>query len=200
MKPGSANAIKWRVNIRILHWIIASTVTFQLFSSLFMADQGTQFLFPVHEIIGLIAAGCIAGFWWFSINNHDLPILFPWNRAGIVAALRDIGGLFKGRLPPAGRRVGLSGLVHGLGILALTGSAITGFIIYFYAPMGQRINPADSTAFTHLSLEHKWFGELLWIYWIGHVVFALLHQLTGANIFKDIFGFSKASGHSGKST
>ena len=90
--------------------------------------------------------------------------------------------------------MGLSGLVHGLGLLALTGSTITGFILYFYAPMGTRINPANSTAFTRLSLDHKWFGELLWIYWIGHVVFALLHQLTRADIFREIFGFSTDSG------
>ncbi len=193
MKPVAANIPGWGVNIRILHWIIVCTVTFQLFSSLLMADTDTQFLFPIHEIVGLVTAGGIAGLWWLSIANHDLHVLFPWNQTGIRAALQDIGGLFRGRLPAAGRRVGLSGLVHGLGLLALTGSGITGFIIYFYTPMGSRINPADSVAFTRLSLEHKWFGEMLWFYWFGHVLFAILHQLVDGNIFKDMFGFGDRS-------
>ena len=183
----------WGINVRILHWMLTCTVTFQLFSSLFMADPGTQFLFPIHEFLGLITAACLAAFWWLSIRNRDLRILLPWNRAGVIACLRDIGELCRGHLPAGGRRVGLSGFVHGLGLLALTGSSITGFIIYFYAPMGVHVNPADSASFTRWSLDHKFFGELVWIYWFGHVGFAVLHQIFGKHIFKDMFGFAGTS-------
>ena len=91
MHPVTSSSPKWGLNIRILHWIIACTVSFHLFSSLFMADRGTQFLFPVHEFVGLIAAGCIAGFWWLSFTNHDMHILLPWIRSGLRTVLQDIG-------------------------------------------------------------------------------------------------------------
>ncbi len=36
----------WDTNTRILHRLLVLTVTFQLLSSLYMADTPTQFLFP----------------------------------------------------------------------------------------------------------------------------------------------------------
>ncbi|MGA9854724.1 MAG: cytochrome b/b6 domain-containing protein [Gammaproteobacteria bacterium] len=190
MNSSTADTQQWGINVRIVHLILACTVTFQLFSSLCMADPGIQFLFPIHEFIGLVTAGCVLAFWWLSIANHDLRILLPWNRAGVSAILHDIGGLLHGRLPVTGKQLGLSGFVHGLGLLALTGSSITGFIIYFYVPMAGHVNPADSASFTRWSLDHKFFGELLWIYWFGHVGFAILHQILGKNIIQGIFNLN----------
>ena len=182
----------WNRNTRLLHWGMAITVTFQLFSSLFMADQGTQYLFNYHEIIGVLAAFVVVLFWIYAFAFYELPILFPWNKEGMTAAWSELKGLFRGKLPPAGRRVGLSSLVHGLGLLALSGNVYTGLFIFYLVPPGHHAAGSDAMAFTHYSLEHKFFGELLWVYWIGHVAFALLHQFAGDRVLGGIFGFSRS--------
>ncbi|HQU16716.1 MAG: cytochrome b/b6 domain-containing protein [Gammaproteobacteria bacterium] len=179
----------WDTNTRILHWLLVGTVTFQLLSSLFMADVPTQFLFPIHELIGLATGACVVVFWIHVSRNGDLRILLPWNQAGAAAIGRDLFGLLRGRLPPAGRRVGLSSFVHGLGLLALTGSGFTGLILFFLAPLGSHAGPSDAVDFTNMSLDHKFFGELIWAYLIGHVLFALLHQFRSGHVLGGIFRF-----------
>lgn len=179
----------WDTNTRILHWLLVVTVTFQLASSLFMADSPTQFLFPVHELVGLVGGVSVVLFWLYAYAHGDMGILLPWNRSGAAAIARDLIGMLRGRLPPAGRRVGLSSFVHGLGLLALTGSGFTGVLLFFLAPMGAHVNPANAVDFTKLSLDHKFFGELVWAYFIGHLTFALLHQLRGGRILGGIFRF-----------
>lgn len=185
---------EWDTNTRILHWLLVITVLFQLGSSLFMADTPTQFLFPVHELMGLISAATIVLFWLYAYANGDLRILLPWNAAGAGAIARDLLGMLRGRLPPAGRRIGLSSFVHGLGLLALTGSGFTGVILFFLAPMGSHASPANALEFTHMSLDHKFFGELVWAYLIGHVFFALLHEVRGGRILRGIFGIPPQGG------
>ncbi len=185
----------WDTNTRILHWLLVITVTFQLLSSLYMADTPTQFLFPIHELVGLGAGVIVIIFWLYVYANGDLGILLPWNHAGAAVIGRDLLGLLRGRLPPAGRRVGLSSFVHGLGLLALTGSGFTGLFLFFLAPMGAHASPADAIDFTNLSLDHKFFGKLVWAYFVGHIVFALLHQLRSGHIFGDIFRFPHADSH-----
>lgn len=177
----------WRLNTRILHWLLAITVTFQLASSLFMADTPTQFLFPIHELIGLISFASVVAFWFFAHLYGELRFLLPWNAAGGAAVVRDLRGLLHGRLPPAGRRVGLSGFVHGLGLLALTGSALTGLDLFFLVPLGAHAGPAEASAFTSMSLHHAFFGKLVWVYFVGHVLFALLHQARGGRVLGGIF-------------
>jgi cytochrome b561 len=177
----------WDNKVRLLHWTIVVSVTFQLFTSLFMADQGTQFLFPLHEIIGVIAALAILVFWLYSYAFYDLPILFPWNKAGMRVVWAELRDLLKGHLPAPGRRVGLSSFVHGLGLLAITGSAISGTVLFFMVPPGHVGPPSDPLGFTHYSLQHKFFGNLLWVYWLGHVGIALVHQLAGHRVLGGIF-------------
>jgi len=181
----------WSLNTRLLHWGIAVTVTFQLFSSLFMADTATQYLFPIHEIVGMVASLILLVFWLYAFAVYELPILFPWNGKGFRAAGSEIAGLFRGRLPEEGRRVGLSSMVHGLGLLALTGNAITGVVLFTMVPPGHHAAPSDTFAFTRYSIDHKFFGDLLWIYWFGHIAFALLHQFAGDNVLGKMFGLSR---------
>lgn len=183
----------WDAITRLLHWIIMLTVTFQLFSSIYMSNPGTQYLFPIHEYVGLVSAAAILFFWMYSFSVHDWSVLFPWNSEGLATVWDELIGILRLRLPKAGRRVGLSGFVHGLGLLALTGGAVTGVFIYLIVPGGQHANPSDGAIFTHLSLLHAFFGELVWAYWIGHAAFAVLHQLAGTRVFRDIFGFSSTS-------
>lgn len=183
----------WDRPTKMLHWLLVVTVTFQLASSLFMADTATQFLYPAHEITGLIAGIGIVLFWIYAFANSDLGILLPWNRAGGIAIVHDLRGLLHGRLPRAGNQVGLSSFVHGLGLLVLSASAITGLILFTLTPLGAHAVPENALEFTRLSLYHKFLGELFWAYFIGHVAFALLHQLSGTPILGGIFNLADTS-------
>jgi len=191
-------ADEWNIKIRLLHWAIALTATFQQFSSLWMSDPGTQFLFDYHRIAGVLAAAVLLLFWLYSYAIYDFKILFPWGKASREKVKRELIGLFQRRLPETGHRVGLSSFVHGLGVLALTGCAVTGMVMFSMIPPGHSGPPDDPIAFTRYTMQHKFFGEALWVYWVGHVIFAIVHQLRGDNVFGAIFamgsGRSKRSG------
>ncbi|MEJ2345614.1 MAG: cytochrome b/b6 domain-containing protein [Gammaproteobacteria bacterium] len=178
----------WSAASRLLHWAIVLTITFQQATGLFMSDPGTQFLFPPHRYIGLVTGLVLLLFWLYSYAAYDLALLFPWNRAAFRAIASEVLGLWRRRLPPPGRRAGLSSFVHGLGILAVSGCAVTGVVIHAMIPSGPPAPPQDPAAFTRYVLAHKFFADALWVYWAGHVGFALLHQLTGSNVFGSIFG------------
>ena len=177
----------WDMNVCKLHWAIATVVTFQQFSSLWMSDPGTQYLFPFHRIIGAMAVVVLVVFWIYSHVYGEFAILFPWGRTARREVMQDGLRIIHGRLPVSGRRVGLSGFVHGLGLLALTGCGLTGIVMFTMIPPGHIGPPDDPIAFTRYTLQHKFFGELLWWYWWGHVAFALAHQMRGDNVFGAIF-------------
>ena len=178
----------WSLAVRLLHWGIALTASFQQLSSLFMSDPGSQFLFPWHRIVGALAALVLLLFWLYSYAVYDLKLLFPWGRDGRRAIFAEGRALLHGRLPDSGRGRGLSSFVHGLGLLAMSGCAATGLVMFAMIPPGHVGPPADGIAFTRYTLQHKFFGELLWYYWCGHVAFAVLHQLRGDRVFAAIFG------------
>ncbi len=178
---------EWNIKVRLLHWALALTVTFQQLTSLAMSDPGTQYLFPPHEYVGVAAALVLLLFWLYSYAVYDLALLFPWGRAGRRAVLAEVRGLVRGRLPAAGHRTGLSSFIHGVGILAATGCAATGLVMYAMISPGHVGPPDDAIAFTRYTLTHKFFGQLLWIYWIGHVVMSVVHEMAGHRVLRDIF-------------
>lgn len=178
----------WDIKTRFLHWAIALTVTFQQFSSIWMSDQGSQYLFDYHRILGALVAAVLLVFWLYSYAIYDFRILFPWGKESRQLVKRELIALFHRRLPEAGHRIGLSSFIHGLGVLALTGCAVTGMIMFSMIPPGHSGPPDDPIAFTRYTMQHKFFGEALWVYWFGHVAFAILHQLRGDNVFGAIFG------------
>jgi cytochrome b561 len=181
----------WDKNTRLLHWAMMVTVLFQQLSSIWMSDPGTQYLFPYHRIIGAIAAAVVLLFWLYSYAIYDFKILFPWGKESRREVWQELLGLFRRKLPQSGHRLGLSSFVHGLGILALTGCAITGVIMFAMIPPGHSGPPDDPIAFTSYTMKHKFFGEMLWLYLYGHVTFAVIHQLAGDNVFGAIFSLRR---------
>ncbi len=181
----------WDNNTRLIHWALSITVVFQQVSSIWMSDPGTQYLFPYHRIIGAIAVVVVLLFWLYSYAIYDFKIHFPWGKASRREIWQELKGLLHRKLPASGRRIGLSSFVHGLGILALTGCAITGIIMFAMIPPGHVGPPEDPIAFTRYTLQHKFFGEMLWLYLCGHVIFAVIHQLSGDNVFGAIFALRK---------
>ncbi len=177
----------WDINTRLIHWALLISVLFQQFSSIWMSDQGTQFLFPYHRMIGALAAAVVLVFWLNSYALYHFRELFPWGKQARAQVLRELSGLLQRQLPASGNRIGLSSFIHGLGILALSGCAVTGMIMFSMIPPGHSGPPDDPMAFTRYTLQHKFFGELLWVYVSGHVAFALIHQLKGDKVFRAIF-------------
>lgn len=184
----------WSGSTRALHWGLVATITFQLFTGLYISTPGTLTYFYFHEWGGIVSSGVILLVWLWSYANYDLPLLFPWNRAGMADIVTDLRGLFRGKLPRAGRVRGLSSFIHGLGLLAVTGMAVTGILIFLVIPGGHGARPAstDYGSFTALSLLHKDIAVLVWLYWFGHVGFAFAHQFRGGHVFGGIFRFGRS--------
>lgn len=184
--------VAWDRNTRLFHWGLAVAIGIELVSGLYVSDPRTRLYFHLHEAGGLLAAAVILLHWMWSFANRDLGILFPWNGVGLGRARAELIAMFQGRLPGRGRQVGLSGLVHGLGLLAATGMAVTGVFIFMIIPGGPGASAASTgyAAFTSLSLLHKSLSHLVWVYMGGHVVIAVVHQLRGHQVFGAIFAGS----------
>ena len=94
---------------------------------------------------------------------------------------------------PLPARRGLPGFWHGIGILSMTGLAITGVLIFLVIPGGRGASSssAGAAAFTTLSGVHREISYVAWVYWIGHVSAAILHQVRGDPVFRAIFWLRK---------
>ncbi|WP_298135201.1 cytochrome b/b6 domain-containing protein, partial [Acidiferrobacter sp.] len=97
--------------------------------------------------------------------------------------------VFQGKLPGSGDTLGLSSFAHGVGLLAVSGMAITGLLMYMEIPGGYGLS-LHSTAyalFTTLATTHLWLSYLVWAYLIGHVFFAALQQVLGHNVLRHFY-------------
>jgi hypothetical protein len=69
----------------------------------------------------------------------------------------------------------LAGTVHGLGLLAVSGSVAGGVINYCGYFAGA---PIPRSVLHGVALSHVAFGYLLWIFLSGHVLMALRHWIA----------------------
>ncbi|MEJ1958344.1 MAG: cytochrome b/b6 domain-containing protein [Nitrosomonadales bacterium] len=133
---------------RITRWLhagIALSVSAQLGLSLFMdAPDDTDEvlasglplrLFEIHEKIGMTLLALIILHWLWSLSGHvqnGLGHLFPWFSKGrLDKVIDEAQATLKLKLPDPEISNALAGAVHGLGLLAATGMAITGAVIFF---------------------------------------------------------------------
>ena len=97
----------------------------------------------------------------------------------------DLAGLVRFRIPDRGRHQGLAGLVQALGLLLFAWMATTGTLIYF-------LGGGEETAFFEAVEEAHEIGEaLIPVYLILHVGAVILHSLTGAPVWQQMFKFTK---------
>lgn len=179
----------WDLATRLLHWLLAITITLELATSFFIDDSATRLYFYIHEYIGLAAAAAVLLHWMWSFANFDVQLLFPWSGQNWRRVKTEFRDFLHGRLPMGGRRAGLSSFVHGFGMLAVLGMGLTGFFIYLVVP-GGRGAMAHSThfeAFTNLSAIHVFFAWFVWAYWLGHVASTLAHMFRRDRILAPIF-------------
>lgn len=132
--------------------------------------------FEIHARTGLFVAMVCALHWlWLCLPyaRPGIAQLFPWlkrdKRIKIVREFRDLTGL---RTSSSLFLSPLAGTVHGLGLLAVSGSATGGIINYLGYFIGV---PIPRIVLHWVSLSHILFGYAIWIFVVGHVTMALQH-------------------------
>ncbi len=192
------SASTWNRGTRWLHGGLAVTVTLQLLLSLVMQAPGDgpppaglpALLFEAHEFVGLTALAIVLLHWGWSLFAADgaaLRHLFPLSRDARAEVVAELRALLRGRLPEGGPRGGLPGLVHGLGLLAVTGAAVSGAVIFALLP-----EAAPPPAPAHTVMEaHSFIAFFVWSYWAGHVALAVIHQFAGHGTLRDMFDLSR---------
>lgn len=187
---------------RFLHLGLAFTVTLQLAISLVMqarvhsgvpADGFGHVAFEAHRFVGLAALAVVLLHWSWSLRPHidgGIGHLFPWFGGERARLITDLRALLRGRMPTSGPRGGLAGAIHGLGLLAATGMAISGIVLFVTFRASGPIPPLG-----HAAAEfHGALANLVWVYWFGHVGMAVLHHLGGHDTLRRMFGFGRDAG------
>ena len=184
----------WSLQTRFLHIGLVLTVTAQLFISLVMTapdHKGSAFsklAFEAHEFIGLSALTIVLLHWAWSVYSQadgGLRRLFPVSAQDRGQLIQEMNALKAGKLPSVESKGGLIGLVHGLGLLAVTGMAVTGgFLFVLFPEVGEP--GAVAEAFAEV---HEGIATLVWTYWVGHGGMALIHHAKGQDVLRKMFDF-----------
>jgi hypothetical protein len=170
-----------------LHLSLAVGVVFQLILALAMRVPAGVGLgvrdwhrqaFEIHARSGLaIAALCALHWLWFLVpaSRPGIAPLFPWiqpkNRNTLRQELHDLKSL---RAPKADGASPLAGTVHGLGLLAVTGSSVGGILNY----LGYFVGLPIPTAVLHwVARGHIALGYIIGLFLIGHGSMAVSHWL-----------------------
>ncbi|MBN2702178.1 MAG: cytochrome b/b6 domain-containing protein [Methylohalobius sp. ZOD2] len=184
--------IRWTSTTRWLHLGLAFSVTIQLLLSLVLEEPGEaeglgRWALIGHELFGLLVLSLALLHWGWILAGHDggWRRLLPWDGEGRRAVWTDLKGLLGMRLPEGGPRAGLPSLVEGLGLLVVTAQGSVGLAIFVVLP------PAGSIPerFEFLYQIHGIIGNLVWLYWFGHVGMALVHRLAGDETLRMISPF-----------
>jgi len=184
-------ARRWSRPLRLLHLLLAIAVTAQLFIGSFMRSPHTgrpdTFGFEAHEVLGFTILALIVLHWLWSFTHpiEGLGHLFPWTRKGIRRVLAQFWQAVRyQQLPSSGPDVdsGLAGFTHGLGLLAVTGMAITGCIFYL-----SRMAGAGHSTLEIIEDVHDTLAVITWIYWGGHLAITVIHSLLRHPTFKAMF-------------
>ena len=188
---------RWSLPTRFLHLGLVATVTFQLLISFVMAEPDhkggpmARLAFEAHEVIGLSALLIVFLHWvWTFTNQTDggLRNLFPWFGQERQKLFEEVRAMLRGHFPEGESRGGLVGLIHGLGLLAVTAIAVTGGILFLLFPeTGEPGVVAE--AFAEL---HEGLASLVWVYWLGHGGIAIVHHAMGHDTVKNMFNFKVA--------
>jgi cytochrome b561 len=190
---------RWPLPTRFLHLGLAAAVTAQLFVSLVMEPPADQkageamaaFAYEIHETVGLFALAVVLLHWLWSLaqtGEGNWRHLLPWGAQGRREVMADLRGLAQQRLPEGGPRGGLPGLVHGLGLLAVTAMALSGGLLFLYLP-----EHGEPHGWVEIVEEfHETIAALVWTYWGAHIAMGVLHQLTSPDYnVRDMFKLTR---------
>jgi cytochrome b561 len=191
--------VKYDRVTRWLHAGIALGVSAQLCTSLFMkvpaegqalTEPGNHF-FLVHRWSGICVVTLVILHWLWGLGGHVMGgwgHLFPWfSRSRFSALISDVKNMpkwFRGNLPAQEEEtIPLAGAIHGLGLLTVSAMAISGTTIFF----GMGPHGSMSTLVAGLREGHMIMGNILWVYFFGHVGISALHQMRGDRLITNMF-------------
>ena len=170
----------WTRGTWILHSLLALLVVGQLLSMLLHQNlaNGSAFAYGAmvyHKYAGMLAFLVCLSFLLYRALSRTQRLLdwFPWlTRKGWQAIVADLCFLLRAKLVERREGGGLAGTVHGLGMLLVLGLSASGTAFFVCQALGY-----GSLAHRLIAL-HTSYAFLVWWYLGGHVLMALLHQLT----------------------
>ena len=173
---------------RVLHLLLLVAVLTQLITSQFierpLPGEAPSVIYSLHEYVGLGTFVIVFAFWcWTLIRQGETKFgrLFPWLsprrvRDVLADTLGQLHRLSRGDFSDQSSGA-MASSIHGLGLLVMTGMAVTGSAYFFLS---------GTLAHTALSL-HSLMANLVWAYLIGHSTLAALHHLLGSDILARMF-------------
>jgi len=182
---------------------LALTVIVQLTCSLFMevtrvgrilADPGYT-LFEIHRWSGISAVALVLFHWLWGLAGHVTSgwgHLFPWfsstQRKKLLSDFKALPAWIRGGFPDQRTQtLPLAGAVHGLGLLAVSGMALSGTIIFFGIGPDNSMSPFIIVVMGF----HAFIANFMWGYIVGHSGMAIYHQWRGSPLITDMFNLVK---------
>ncbi|MGZ5148235.1 MAG: cytochrome b/b6 domain-containing protein [Burkholderiales bacterium] len=185
--------------IRLLHALLALSITIQLVSSLVMGHPNPNrpmtpngaFYFHWHEWIGLAALAVLFVGWIYRVTKwkrESQARLFPWvTRQGLRDLAREMKSFVTLRWNQIPDYGALAGTVHGAGLLLATAMALTGGAIYLALGPHDAVTPQAETIMN----IHQSMAVFMWIYLCGHSLMALWRQYAAKATFRRIFAIGR---------
>jgi cytochrome b561 len=191
--------MKYDRTTRWLHAGIGLGVSVQLCTSFLMdvPSPGQPFVEPgyhfflVHRWSGICVVTLVILHWLWGLGGHVMGgwgHLFPWfSRSrfrGLISDVKYVPKWLHGDLPAQKEEtIPLAGAIHGLGLLALSAMAVSGTTIFFGMGPHGFMNPLVAV----VREGHMLMGNILWVYFFGHVGISVLHQLRGDRLITNMF-------------
>ncbi|OHC95965.1 MAG: hypothetical protein A2792_09360 [Sphingomonadales bacterium RIFCSPHIGHO2_01_FULL_65_20] len=175
---------------KALHGLLAVAVIHQLVIINFMIapkpGRPENFAFELHEWVGLTSLGLLLAYWlWTLVRRGEVrfSLLVPWfSPKATLAVWQDfrlhLSVWRRGRLPDVGSHP-FAHAVHGLGLIVMSVMAVTG-TMSLISVLPEPVRTAGMTV-------HEASSKLVWAYVIGHASLAILHEVAGHRLFRQMF-------------
>ena len=187
---------------RITRWLhagIALAVLIQLVASQVMevprpghlVNQTDVTFFSVHRWSGMGVLSLLVLHWLWGLAGHvayGWGHLFPWfsgpRLRKLLSAVKAMPAWLLGKLAAeSDETMPLAGAIHGLGLVVATAMALTGSIIFFGMPSQGSVSGYIEV----VRKTHGFIANFIWLYFIGHVGMAVLHQWRGESLISNMF-------------
>jgi len=187
--------------VRILHLGIVISVLLQMLGETLIgfpepghARRAIQALYlGVHEGVGSLALIFVCVYLIVALDEAtSRERLFPWFDEGGRNALRleirrDSPGWLRGKLLPPVEKNAIAGTVHGLGICLALLLGLTGSMLFLgIGPRGD-MTPGIKVIWKC----HSLMATMIWVFVAGHAGMALMHELKGHGILREMFSPGK---------
>jgi len=183
--------------IRILHTGIVGSMLLQLGMELFIGlpvaghsrSGPASMLIGVHEAVGSLVLILVCVYLLVVLDGEEgRKRLFPWMFEGGRTVLlrelfRDVPGWFRGRLPPPEESHAIAGTVHGLGMILALLLGLTGTMLFTGVGPHGEIRPDIEP----VAAAHDFLTTSMWIFVIGHAGMAVVHELKGHGVLREMF-------------